>query len=140
MKSRKLTFMTDPGHGWLSVSNKDIKELGIADKISAYSYMSPTRSFLEEDEDASIFMDAAKAAGWKIETKTSYSENTPIRNYPDYDKYWIENKFGVGSKVGFHDGRTGTIESESTVRDENGKLYRLFKSNPMKNLISPEKA
>lgn len=137
MKAKKLTFLNDPGHGWLSVSNKDVKELGIADEISRYSYMSPTRSYLEEDCDAGIFLNAAKAAGWEVEIKNSYVESTPIRNYPDFCKYWIDNKFGVGSPVSFHNGTKGVVESKTTLRDEHGNAYRLFKSNPLKNLLPP---
>jgi len=137
MKVKKVTFLNDPGHGWLSVSNKDVKELGIADQISRYSYMSPTRSYLEEDCDAGVYMDAAKKAGWKLEVKNSYTEVTPIRNYPDFDKYWIDNKFGVGSLVLLHNGVSGVIEENKTLRDAHGNLYRLRKSNPMKNLLPP---
>jgi len=73
---RKLTFINDPGHAWLSVSLADIRALGIAEKISVYSYMSPSRAYLEEDCDASVFLSAAKAAGWEIEIKKSYNNNS----------------------------------------------------------------
>jgi hypothetical protein len=33
----RYTYITDPGHGWISVPLEDIKKLGIADKISSYS-------------------------------------------------------------------------------------------------------
>jgi len=138
MKAKKLTFINDPGHGWLSVSNKDVKELGIADRISRFSYMSPTRSYLEEDCDAGIFIDAAKEAGWELELKNSYCETTPIRNYPDFNEYWIYNKFGVGSEVSFHNGTKGVIENKTTLKDQYGNSYRLYKSNPMKNLSPPK--
>jgi hypothetical protein len=32
-------FITDAGHGWLSVPLEDIRKLGIADQISRYSYL-----------------------------------------------------------------------------------------------------
>lgn len=60
-------FHEDPGHGWLEVSKNELRELGIADRISRYSYqeISDTDSnldlaFLEEDCDAPIFCDAYK--------------------------------------------------------------------------------
>lgn len=138
MKAKKLKFINDPGHGWLSVSNKDVKELGIADKISRYSYMSPTRSYLEEDGDAGVFLEAAKAAGWEFVISNSYVESTPIRNYPDFCKYWIDNKFGVGSLVELHSGVQAVVESKTVIRDVYGNVFRLFKSNPLKNLLPPK--
>jgi hypothetical protein len=35
----KYTFITDGGHGWLSVSLEEIQKLGITDQISSYSYI-----------------------------------------------------------------------------------------------------
>lgn len=64
MKTLKLTFHTDAGHGWLKVNRADIDALGIADQISRYSYQKGDYAYLEEDCDASRFLEAAKAAGW----------------------------------------------------------------------------
>ena len=58
---RKLTYIQDPSHGWLSVSQKDILALGIADKISAYSYIDLNRIYLEEDSDMNIFLNAIQS-------------------------------------------------------------------------------
>ena len=52
----KYTFIADGGHGWLSVPLEEIKKLGITDQISAYSYMTHKRVYLEEDCDAGIFL------------------------------------------------------------------------------------
>jgi hypothetical protein len=52
-------FITDGGHGWLSVPLEELKELGITRQISSYSYMTQTRAYLEEDCDAAVFLDAA---------------------------------------------------------------------------------
>lgn len=59
-------FYTDPGHGWLAVPHEDIAELGINERITAYSYRSGEVAFLEEDQDASTFLEAAKAYGWDV--------------------------------------------------------------------------
>ena len=39
MAKRSYTFYCDPGHGWLKVSFKELKALGIQDKITRDSYM-----------------------------------------------------------------------------------------------------
>jgi len=91
MKTQKLTFHCDRGHGWLEVPREDIDALGIADQISAYSYaMAATHKragmvYLEEDCDASLFLDAAKAAGWTIQIVEKYTDtDSPIRNMKRY--------------------------------------------------------
>lgn len=66
MKTLKLTYYTDAGHGWLKVNRAELDALGISDKVSAYSYQKGDFAYLEEDCDASLFMDAAKAAGWTL--------------------------------------------------------------------------
>ena len=53
-----FTYYTDPGHGWVKVPLKLLASLGIAGKMSRYSYMRNGFGYLEEDCDASIFMNA----------------------------------------------------------------------------------
>jgi hypothetical protein len=85
MKTRKLTFYADPGHGWLEVDLLDYIDLDIADKISRYSYAKGEKAYLEEDCDAGLFIEAAKGNGWTINIKEMYQENTPIRNYQRFE-------------------------------------------------------
>jgi hypothetical protein len=66
------TFHTDPGHGWLEVPMTDIDRLGLASKISRYSYRKGETAYLEEDCDASLFVEAIKASG----SEFKYSEQT----------------------------------------------------------------
>lgn len=97
---RTVTFISDPGHGWLEVSNADIATLGIADQITPYSYMTPTRSFLEEDCDAGVFMKAAKDAGWSVTAKHRLVDSVaPLRAYSSYSKEWIERPLAEGSEA-----------------------------------------
>jgi hypothetical protein len=58
--ANKLTFNyhTDASHGWLAVPNCLVRELGLAGQISEYSYMRGKTSYLEEDRDASLFVNA----------------------------------------------------------------------------------
>jgi hypothetical protein len=91
MKTQKLTFHCDRGHGWLEVPREDIDALGLADQISAYSYaMASTHKragmvYLEEDCDASLYLDAAKAAGYTLQIVEKYTDtDSPIRNMSRY--------------------------------------------------------
>jgi hypothetical protein len=85
MKTQKLTFHCDPSHGWLEVPRADAIALGLADKISPYSYMGGHSLYLEEDCDASLYLDAAKAAGYTLNITERYTDSdSPIRNFDQY--------------------------------------------------------
>lgn len=56
-----LTFISDPGHGWLRVPLADIAALGIESGISAYSFIDRRFAYLEEDCDCAVFIEACKA-------------------------------------------------------------------------------
>lgn len=75
-KHLTLTYHTDPGHGWLEVPRTEIDALGIAKQITAYSYEQGGVAYLEEDCDASLFVQAAKNAGIQI---------TPVDRHVDRD-------------------------------------------------------
>lgn len=86
----RYRFLNDPGHGWLEVPRAELEALGIADKISSYSYINQRFAYLEEDCDAPKFL-AAKWPGKSFMTLEAenkiidvYQEYTPIRNYANY--------------------------------------------------------
>ena len=54
--TENFTFYEDASHGWLEVPKSLLKELGIADQISSYSYQSGDMVYLEEDADLSLFI------------------------------------------------------------------------------------
>ena len=92
MAKRSYTFYCDPGHGWLKVSFKEIKALGIEDKITAHSYMRYNKNahswdiYLEEDCDATLFYEAKKARGEEIKPVYKYSQkSSKIRSYYYYN-------------------------------------------------------
>ena len=63
--ARELVFLSDPGHGWLIVDDaQELITLGIAEKISSYSYLENGIAYLEEDEDAQRYLDALTKAGY----------------------------------------------------------------------------
>jgi hypothetical protein len=93
----KDTVVTDSGHGWLSVPLEELKKLGIADKISAYSYITAKRAYLEEDVDAATFLDAA---GIDIKSiPTTYSTTAKCRGYAAYHPSWVNEPFRIGRTV-----------------------------------------
>lgn len=81
----KYFFHSDAGHGWLAVKKEELVRLGIADKVSTYSYERGRTAYLEEDCDASLFIAAKKAAGEAVEFKEGKSvDRSPIRSYATY--------------------------------------------------------
>jgi hypothetical protein len=75
----ELTFLSDPGHGWLRVPHKLLEDWNIDILISEYSYRTRDFAYLEEDCDASIFIDEAKKRNYK------YSINYKL--IKDFDYY-----------------------------------------------------
>lgn len=83
----KLNFYEDPGHGWLAVKRNWLKDLGIAQEITTFSYQRGRSVYLEEDCDASRFLAAARAAGWDITFNDKHTDKrSPIRSYDYYRK------------------------------------------------------
>jgi hypothetical protein len=94
MKTRTLTFHTDPSHGWLEVKRADLVELGIEDKISRYSYEKGSKVYLEEDCDQMTYLRAASAAGWNVKTKDARTDSESfIRLYNGYHSTAASRQF-----------------------------------------------
>ena len=83
----KYTYMSDPGHGWVSVGKAELDVLGISHQISRYSYMKGERAYLEEDADMSLWIAARRKNGFpvpNIVNGKSYDGRHPIRSYAPY--------------------------------------------------------
>ncbi len=61
--SPHLTFINDPGHGWLKVPLTDIAALGIEAQITPYSFIEGQYAYLEEDLDAPGYLEALTTQG-----------------------------------------------------------------------------
>ena len=88
VSTRQYLLLADPGHAWLAVRVDDLFDLGIADKISRYSFVDYARrvAYLEEDCDAALYLSAARAAGWDVRwTVLEMERNAPCRNLPRWD-------------------------------------------------------
>jgi hypothetical protein len=75
MKTQKLTYHTDPAHGWLEVKRSDLIALGIEDKITGFSYEKGAKAYLEEDCDMPAYLHAALAAGWNATFEALHSNS-----------------------------------------------------------------
>ena len=81
----KFDVYADPGHAWAKCPKATLKELGIAEKITAYSYQRGEFAYLEEDCDASTLVSALKANGIPHEFVLHQSNSSSrIRNYERY--------------------------------------------------------
>ena len=75
----KIAYFQDPGHGWLAVPLETLSDWGI--KPSSYSFRDAENGYLEEDCDAGLFMQAAKARGVAVELVERYTNaDSFIRN------------------------------------------------------------
>jgi hypothetical protein len=79
-------FHADAGHGWIAVKRKELIRLGIEDKITPYSYQRGQTVYLEEDCDASTFLQAKNKAGEEYGFKESHHERSPIRSYESFQR------------------------------------------------------
>jgi hypothetical protein len=82
MKTYK--FYIDAGHGWLAVKRAELVDLGILDKITRYSYERGNTVYLEEDCDATTFINAYEKKNGILpsyEVKHSSVDRSPIRSY-----------------------------------------------------------
>jgi hypothetical protein len=81
----KIKFYSDPGHGWAAVKRDLINSLGIADKISYYSYQKGNTVYLEEDCDLSTLITTLKDKGVTVTFDERHTNNrSPIRSYEQF--------------------------------------------------------
>jgi hypothetical protein len=68
-----LDYVQDPGHGWIGADINQLRQYGLTDKVSRYSYQDGDLVWLEEDCDAPLFVAALNRAGVQfriVETHT----------------------------------------------------------------------
>ena len=84
----KVKTYSDPGHGWAAVKRELLTQLGIADKITRYSYQKGKTVYLEEDCDLTTLMDALQSRGIKVEFEhKNTNRQSPIRSYERYRNF-----------------------------------------------------
>lgn len=82
----KTIYHSDYGHGWYAFKTKLIKELGLINKISSYSYEKGETIYCEEDCDAVKVIQALTNKGFTLTVKRGkvYDKASPIRNYKPF--------------------------------------------------------
>ena len=84
-KKISIKIFGDPGHAWARFPKAKLVQLGIADKISTYSYQNGANAFLEEDCDLSVLVVALRDRGYEIKFNESHAnKQSKIRNYATY--------------------------------------------------------
>jgi hypothetical protein len=84
---KQFDYIQDPGHGWVKVPLALIRELGIAEKITRFSYWHAGHVYLEEDCDTCTFMNAYHAAfGFdpKLRDRVARERRSRVRGYDPY--------------------------------------------------------
>jgi hypothetical protein len=85
MKTMKIRIYADPGHAWAAIKRDTLIKLGIADKITTYSYQRNDMAYLEEDCDLSTLISAARNAGITLTFDERHTnKRSKIRSYEYY--------------------------------------------------------
>lgn len=95
---RTLTIhrYSDPGHSWFKVPLGRIKELGLIDKFSAWSYLGNGYAFLEEDCDYSIFEQALIASNvLPVIVEHRSNKQSKVRGYRSYNPDQVRRNLGI---------------------------------------------
>lgn len=84
----KYNFYSDPGHGWVRVRRTEVETLGIANKITRYSYQRGLYVYLEEDCDLATFVQAKNARGEHVEYLPSHAnKSSKVRSYERFSTF-----------------------------------------------------
>lgn len=82
-----LNFHSDPGHGWLECTAGLLRSLGIAHKVTPYSYRGEGYTvYLEEDCDAPLLLQALRAKGtcFRVNELDQARGDSFVRRLPRY--------------------------------------------------------
>jgi hypothetical protein len=84
-KKISIKVFADPGHAWARIAKSKLVTLGIADKISTYSYQKGENAFLEEDCDLTVLVNALRQRGYEVKFNESHTNRqSKIRSYNTY--------------------------------------------------------
>lgn len=115
----KLTHHQDQAHGWIEAPLALVKLSGVLEKISGYSYQSLDGQtlYLEEDQDAGLFLEALGAAGIKPEMKSKAVKYSKIRNLPAFTRRVEkpENPILKEALIAFQDCHNETVPGERNL-------------------------
>ena len=77
-----IKHYSDPSHGWFGVKRQVLVNFGLMDKVSKYSYQRGQTVYLEEDCDATLYLDALRERGIQFSIVEKHTNKShPIRSY-----------------------------------------------------------
>lgn len=80
----KFKFYADAGHGWLAVKRDLLEKFGLLNNVSHYSYQRGKTVYLEEDDDASMFLVHLASNNISFTLEEKHTERSPIRSYDHF--------------------------------------------------------
>lgn len=85
-KTFTVTVYSDPAHAWAKVKKQVLINLGIADKISRYSYQYKDNAYLEEDVDLYLLHQTLDDQGVRLKYVEKHTDKqSRIRSYERYE-------------------------------------------------------
>jgi hypothetical protein len=85
-KTFTVIVYNDPSHAWAKVRKDVLTNLGIADKITRYSYQRGDYAYLEEDCDLTTLCMALNERDTRIKfVEKSSTKDSRIRSYDRYE-------------------------------------------------------
>jgi hypothetical protein len=85
-KTFTITVYADPGHAWGKVRKDVLTNLGIADKITRYSYQRGEYAYLEEDCDLTTLCMALTERDTRVKFVEKHTNrDSRIRSYERYE-------------------------------------------------------
>ena len=101
MNTRIIKVYADPGHAWASVPVEELVDLGIAHKISSYSYrrFGSNLANLEEDCDLSLYIEALKVRGIPVKFEEFHTNKySRIRSYRPFGLSAAEKTLSIANE------------------------------------------
>lgn len=129
----KLTFYSTPGHGYLRVPKSVFLKMGgNPEKITSYSGHDVNTLYLEEDCDATYFLDLLKLNNVTPVISSRHLNNFPVTHNYSPDTFF--RKLNTGDVVKLHDNRVAVVHNEKHgILLEIGYVkYKLPITNPYK--------
>jgi predicted small secreted protein len=78
-------YHQDSAHGWLEVPTRELRIMGLQDRITFYSYLRQGKAYLEEDVDMGTFLDIRRLLPKPFIFQSNNMDGMCfIRNYPQY--------------------------------------------------------
>lgn len=86
---KTFDYIQDPSHGWIKAPILLLAELEVLGSISSFSYIRGAYVYLEEDCDATVFINAFNARyGFnpKLKSKVARNKQSKIRSYDQFNR------------------------------------------------------